>query len=108
MLEIPKVNNNLFETIIYHSTLMLQEDEILFARTFHGVVKNIAHLCTRDRSRVWGKDGWKKVVVCIVSDGRQKINQRTLAYLAAIGVYQDGVAKNKVNNKDVSAHIFEY
>ncbi|CAG8493588.1 14834_t:CDS:2 [Funneliformis mosseae] len=87
---------------------MYNEDEILFARTFHGVVKNIGHLCSRDRSRVWGKDGWKKVVVCIVSDGRKKINQRTLSYLAAIGVYQDGVAKNKVNERDVTAHIFEY
>ncbi|GBC08513.1 hypothetical protein RclHR1_08180007 [Rhizophagus clarus] len=87
---------------------MYNEDEILFARTFHGVVKNIGHLCTRDRSRVWGKDGWKKVVVCIVSDGRQKINHRTLSYLAAIGVYQDGVAKNQVNGRDVTAHIYEY
>ncbi|KAG9297729.1 hypothetical protein G9A89_011244 [Geosiphon pyriformis] len=87
---------------------MYNEDEILFARTFHGVVKNISHLCSRDRSRVWSKEGWKKVTVCIVSDGRTKINQRTLSYLAAIGVYQDGVAKNKVNGKDVTAHIYEY
>jgi chitin synthase len=28
--------------------------------------------------------------------------------LAAMGVYQDGVAKNAVNGKPVSAHIFEY
>ncbi|CAG8510887.1 14090_t:CDS:2, partial [Racocetra persica] len=84
------------------------EDEILFARTFHAVVKNITHLCSRDRSRVWGGEGWQKVVVCVVSDGRKKINQRTLAYLAAIGVYQDGIAKDTFNNKDVSAHIYEY
>ncbi|CAG8527600.1 2889_t:CDS:2 [Paraglomus occultum] len=87
---------------------MYNEDEVLFARTFHGVVKNIAHLCTRDRSRVWGKDGWKKVVVCVVSDGRTKINPKTLSYLAAIGVYQDGVAKNSVNDRHVTAHIYEY
>lgn len=57
-------------------------------------MKNIAHLCKRDRSKTWGKDGWKKVVVCVVADGRSKINSRTLSVLAAMGVYQEGVAKN--------------
>jgi chitin synthase len=37
-----------------------------------------------------------------------RINTRTLAMLAALGVYQDGVAKNAVNGKHVTAHIFEY
>ena len=74
----------------------------------HGVIKNIAHLCTRDRSKTWGKDGWKKVVVCIVSDGRSKINSRTLSVVATIGAYQDGIAKSIVNNKPVTAHIYEY
>ncbi|KAG8968969.1 Chitin synthase, class 1 [Tulasnella sp. 419] len=87
---------------------MYNEDEELFARTMHGVIKNIAHLCTRERSKTWGKDGWKKVVVCIVSDGRQKINSRTLSVIAAMGIYQDGVAKNVVNDKPVTAHIYEY
>lgn len=72
---------------------MYNEEEELFARTFHGVVKNIAHLCKRDRSKTWGKDGWKKVVVCIVSDGRSKINSRTLSVIAAMGAYQEGLAK---------------
>ncbi|KAH9469403.1 hypothetical protein MJO28_005805 [Puccinia striiformis f. sp. tritici] len=76
---------------------MYNEDDQLFTRTMHGVMKNVQHLCSRDRSKTWGKDGWKKVVVCIVSDGRSKINSRTLSVLAAMGVYQDGVAKNVVN-----------
>ncbi|KAJ8092782.1 Chitin synthase, class 8 [Marasmius tenuissimus] len=87
---------------------MYNEDEELFCRTMHGVMKNIAHLCKRDRSKTWGKEGWKKVVVCIVSDGRQKINSRTLSVIAAMGAYQDGVAKNVVNGKQVTAHIYEY
>ena len=37
-----------------------------------------------------------------------RINTRTLALLAAMGVYQDGVAMNAVNGKPVAAHIFEY
>jgi len=72
---------------------MYNEDEGLFCRTMHGVIKNIAHLCKRDRSKTWGKDGWKKVVVCIVSDGRRVINARTLSVIAAMGAYQDGIAK---------------
>lgn len=35
-----------------------------------------------------------KVVVCIVSDGRQKIHPRTLACIQKLGCYQPGPAKN--------------
>ncbi|KAH9961842.1 glycosyltransferase family 2 protein [Russula compacta] len=87
---------------------MYNEDDGLFTRTMHGVMKNIAYLCKRDRSKTWGKEGWKKVVICIVSDGRQKINSRTLSVIAAIGAYQEGIATNAVNGKPVAAHIYEY
>ncbi|KAG9320649.1 hypothetical protein KVV02_002351 [Mortierella alpina] len=50
----------------------------------HGVIKNIRHLTTRDCSRTWGPESWKKVVVCIVSDGRAKINPKTLNILATM------------------------
>ncbi|KAF8928612.1 Chitin synthase, class 1, partial [Haplosporangium bisporale] len=96
------------ETELFIVMTMYNEDEVLFTRTMHGVMKNIRHLTTRDRSRTWGPDAWKKVVVCIVSDGRSKIHQKTLNVLAAMGVYQDGVAKNIVNDKPVTAHIYEY
>ncbi|KAH9011457.1 chitin synthase-domain-containing protein [Lactarius hengduanensis] len=84
---------------------MYNEDDTLFARTMHGVMKNIAYLCKRDRRKTWGKEGWTKVVVCIVSDGRQMINSRTLSAIAA---YQEGIATNVVNGKPVAAHIYEY
>jgi hypothetical protein len=87
---------------------MYNEDDILFTRSMTAVMKNIAHLCGRNRSRVWGPDGWKKIVVCVVSDGRSKINQRVLKILGIMGCYQDGIAKNEVNGKQVQAHIFEY
>ncbi|KAI8889323.1 glycosyltransferase family 2 protein [Backusella circina FSU 941] len=96
------------KTELFIVLTMYNEDEVLFARTMHGVMKNIAHLCTRDRSRTWGADGWEKVTVCIVSDGRSKISQRTLSLLALLGVYQEGVAKNVVHGKPVTAHIYEY
>ena len=49
-----------------------------------------------------------QVCVCVVSDGRLKIHARTLSVLAAMGCYQEGVAKNVVNSKEVTAHIYEY
>lgn len=86
---------------------MYNEDEVLFARTMGGVFKNIAYLCSRTRSQTWGEDAWKKVVVCVVSDGRGKINPRTRSVLAGMGCYQEGIAKTKVNEEDVTAHIYE-
>ncbi|KAI0012519.1 glycosyltransferase family 2 protein [Xylariaceae sp. FL0662B] len=87
---------------------MYNEDDILFARTMIGVLKNIEYMCGRKESKTWGPDAWKKVVVCVVSDGRAKINARTRALLAGMGVYQEGIAKQQVNGKDVTAHIYEY
>ncbi|KAF9923799.1 Chitin synthase, class 1 [Linnemannia zychae] len=51
---------------------------------------------------------WEKVVVCIVSDGRKKCDPQVYNYLAAMGVYQEGIAKREVNGKEVQAHIYEY
>ncbi|RKP24984.1 chitin synthase-domain-containing protein, partial [Syncephalis pseudoplumigaleata] len=96
------------ETELFIVMTMYNEDDILFCRTFNSVMKNVAHLCSRNRSRMWGQEGWKKVVVCIVSDGRNKIHPRTLKVIGAIGAYQDGIAKNSFNGKEVTAHLFEY
>ncbi|KAK3326377.1 chitin synthase 3 [Apodospora peruviana] len=95
-------------TELFIVVTMYNEDEILFARTMQGVFKNIEYMCKRSESKTWGKDAWKKIVVCVVSDGRAKINPRTRALLAGMGVYQEGIAKQQVNNKDVTAHIYEY
>ncbi|KAK3365791.1 glycosyltransferase family 2 protein [Lasiosphaeria ovina] len=95
-------------TELFIVVTMYNEDEILFARTMMGVYKNIEYMCKRAESKTWGKDAWKKIVVCVVSDGRAKINPRTRALLAGMGVYQEGIAKQQVNGKDVTAHIYEY
>ncbi|KAH8119992.1 chitin synthase 2 [Phellopilus nigrolimitatus] len=87
---------------------MYNEDEVLFVRTMNAVIKNIAHLCGRSKSKTWGPNGWQKVVVCVVSDGRSKVNKRTLHVLALMGCYQEGIAKDSVAGKEVTAHIFEY
>ncbi|KAL2177549.1 glycosyltransferase family 2 protein [Thermothelomyces heterothallicus CBS 202.75] len=96
------------ETELFICITMYNEDEFDFTRTMHAVMKNISHLCSRNKSRTWGENGWQKIVVCIVSDGREKIHPRTLDALAAMGVYQHGIAKNYVNQKAVQAHVYEY
>lgn len=98
-----------------HSALTLQivmtmynEDDGLLLRTLNAVIKNIAHLCSRTRSKTWGTGSWRKVVVCIVADGRNKCDARVLKVLQLMGVYAEGVAKDTVAGKEVQAHIYEY
>ncbi|KAI9865183.1 MAG: Chitin synthase, class 2 [Trichoglossum hirsutum] len=102
------IGNTLRDTELFICITMYNEAEIDFTRTMHAVMRNISHFCSRSKSRTWGKDGWQKVVVCIVADGRRKIHPRTLDALAAMGVYQDGIAKNLVNGREVTAHVYEY
>lgn len=96
------------QTELFIVMTMYNEDEVLFVKTMNAVIKNVAHLCTRNRSKTWGPEGWQKVVVCVVSDGRSKVNKRTLQVLSLMGCYQEGIAKDSVAGKDVTAHIFEY
>lgn len=96
------------ETELMVVITMYNEDDILLARTLKGVFKNIKHFESRTNSPTWGKDSWKKIVVCVVSDGRSKINERAQALLAALGVYQEGLAKSRIDDKKVKAHIYEY
>ncbi|KAF2161869.1 glycosyltransferase family 2 protein [Zasmidium cellare ATCC 36951] len=96
------------ETELFICITMYNENEIDFTRTMHGVMRNISHFCSRAKSRTWGKDGWQKIVVCIISDGRAKVHPRTLDALAAMGCYQSGIAKNLVNQREVTAHVYEY
>jgi chitin synthase len=95
-------------TELFIVVTMYNEDDVLFCRTLHGIMQNISHLCTRKNSRTWGPDSWKKVVVCIVADGRKKIHPSVLDCLTLLGVYQPGDhMKNAVNNHDITAHVFE-
>jgi chitin synthase len=102
------IGNTARETELFICITMYNENEIDFTRTMHAVMKNISHFCSRSKSRTWGENGWQKIVVCIISDGRQKVHPRTLDALAAMGIYQDGIAKNLVNQKEVQAHVYEY
>ncbi|SAM01537.1 hypothetical protein [Absidia glauca] len=102
----PRLMNR--QTELFIVMTMYNEDEGLFCRTMHGVMKNIAQLCSKSNSSVWDAEGWKKVVVCIVADGRKKCDARVLDVLTTMGVFQKGIAKNMVHDKPVQAHLFEY
>lgn len=95
------------ETEIMVCITMYNEDEILLARTLKGIFDNIKNLTNRNDSK-WGEDSWKKIVVCIISDGRVDLNKRSQELLTALGAYQDGYAKSKINDKSVKSHIYEY
>lgn len=95
------------ETELMIVCTMYNEDEVLLARTLKGVFKNIKHM-VKKRSDTWGSSSWKKIVVVIVSDGRTKINPRSKALLTLLGVFQEDIMQEKVNEEDVHAHLFEY
>ncbi|EJU04297.1 glycosyltransferase family 2 protein [Dacryopinax primogenitus] len=95
------------QTEMFIVITMYNEDDVLFCRTLYGVMKNIAHLCSRKNSS-WGPDGWKKVVVCIVSDGRRQIHPRVMDCLVALGIIQPHAMKNMVLGQITTAHVWEY
>ncbi|KAF0538224.1 glycosyltransferase family 2 protein [Gigaspora margarita] len=72
------------ETELFILITMNDEDEIQLSHTLNGIIENIAYLCSLEDSEIWDENGWKKVVVCIISNGRNNINERALAYLALL------------------------
>ncbi|KAJ3147373.1 Chitin synthase, class 2 [Geranomyces variabilis] len=75
-------------------------------RTFFGLFQNIQHFCQK-RKRGWDVDGWKKIVICLVADGRQKVSPQVLTALQTMGAYVPGVEQARVGEKDTTCHIFE-
>ncbi|KAJ3322669.1 Chitin synthase, class 1 [Boothiomyces sp. JEL0866] len=96
------------ETEIFVVVTMYNEDQELFLKTWNSLQKNINYLCQKRNAETWGPDGWQKIVICLVADGRTKINSKTLAVIGLLGIYQEGLIKTKIDDRDVSAHLFEY
>ena len=87
----PRITELLIGVTVYN------ENEVELGRTLEAVMRNVEYLCSRQDSATWGRAAWKKVVVCIISDGRNHIHPRSLALLAALGVYQEGLAKVSIS-----------
>ncbi|CAG8617882.1 40079_t:CDS:2, partial [Gigaspora margarita] len=96
------------ETEILIVITLYNEDVHLFIKTMSSVIKNVSYLCSKERSSIWESDGWKKVVVLIMSDGRNKINDEILKVLGVMGIYQGGIIQTHVRKKPAIAHLFEY
>ena len=95
------------QTEICIAITMYNEDESLLGLTLASIHHNIDYLQKLQNDETWGPHSWRKVVICIIIDGRAKINPRTKALLACLGIYQDFGRLESYNGKDVVAHIFE-
>ena len=95
-------------TEIFIVVTMYNEPHNLFMRTWGALVSNIQYLCEKKNSLFWDKDGWKKVIICIVSDGRENVNRKTLAVIGLLGAYQEGLIATQIESRKVDAHLFEY
>lgn len=95
------------DTELFIVVTMYNEEDFLLARTLVGVFQNINYMEKSRKKDMWGEGSWKKIVVCIVSDGAAKINPKAKALLAALGVYQADIEKGKVNKDNTVAHVFE-
>lgn len=85
---------------------MFNEDVDMFIKTWDSIIKNVAYLCSKRLSFVWGPTAWEKIAVCIVADGWRHLNPRTLCLLGAIGLYRDDLIASEPD-PSVSAHMFE-
>ncbi|TID24574.1 hypothetical protein CANINC_003046 [Pichia inconspicua] len=99
------------ETELMIVCTMYNEDEVLLGRTLKGIFKNIKtmyNLRENPDEHPWGRDSWKKIVVVIVSDGKNKINIKSKALLTLLGTFQEGIMQEYVNDDFVNGHLFEY
>jgi hypothetical protein len=100
-----------------------QQSNVQLAQTMIDVIENIQFLLRLTNNKYWGKDPWKKIVVCIVSN--ERISKDNLTMLEAMGVinkfdaavrvkdgggtfYDDGIRYPRIaNGKPVTARLFE-
>jgi chitin synthase len=91
---------------LFIAVTVYNEEDILLGRTLETVLQNIKYLCALNKGQ-WDKDGWKKIVFCIIGDGRAKFHRRAYSLLAALGLYQEGIAVECVDGRYTQAHIYE-
>lgn len=92
---------------IFICITLYNETEDLLAKTLSGIASNIRQFVKKKHDD-WSEASWKKISVCIVADGRKKLSKRTEFLMQGLGIYQKGLARNMVDNKQVQAHLYEY
>jgi chitin synthase len=79
---------------------------------YNKVMLNIRDIC-KSSSKFWrrtaeeGRPGWQKIVCSIVFDGIDPCDKEVLDMLSTMGLYQEGIMKREIDNKETQAHIFE-
>jgi chitin synthase len=58
--------------------------------TLQGVMNNVKEYMKRE-----GPDAWKEISICLVSDGRTRINPDTLDFLELMGMYSEKLMKQE-------------
>eukprot|EP01138_Halocafeteria_seosinensis_P007332 gb/GECG01007496.1/.p1 GENE.gb/GECG01007496.1/~~gb/GECG01007496.1/.p1 ORF type:complete len:2327 (+),score=325.61 gb/GECG01007496.1/:1-6981(+) len=79
---------------------MYNEDADELSRTLRGIAGNLTHL------EAIGIP-WTDVLVCIVVDGRHKMNNFTKEYLKEMHAYDEDLIITRHKDCDVTCHIFE-
>ena len=93
-------------TEILLSMALYDEDAQMLGRAIEGVLANLTYLCGLGDG-TWGKDGWKKVVLVLVTDGAVSFDKSAKALLAGLGVYTEDFMGVRVAGVDTVAHIYE-
>ncbi|KAF5010162.1 hypothetical protein FDECE_3655 [Fusarium decemcellulare] len=105
----PKLFAKPRHTEIFVGITVYNEQKQLLRRTLQSVFENIQYLVSRVESKTWGKESWRKVVVCILVDGMQSVDPGVLDTLTSIGLYQDGLCRKRTPGGEVvTGHLFEY
>jgi len=79
-------------------------DELIL--TLRGICENLRVFA----DKTGNKDFWKQFAVCVVSDGREKADQKTLDLLSSLGIYDEDQVANTLRKhprSSVGCHLFE-
>ncbi|CAI5742843.1 unnamed protein product [Hyaloperonospora brassicae] len=55
-----------------------------------------------------GDNVWQNVLICIVADGREKVNDKMLEHLESTGLYDKGLLTINSAGIDTQCHLFEH
>lgn len=94
------------QPLLFIAITMYNEGLDEVALTVRGVCENLRALVFKTGD----ENIWKRVAICIVSDGREKANQKTLDYLKDIGVYDASKVTDTLKlfkSESIGAHLFE-
>lgn len=98
---LPPVKNHILVSI----TMYNESPEDLM-RTLRGVCSNLSSIMIQSGD----PDFWRRLVVCIIADGRSKLNTSTMDQLSQWGLYNQSMIEQEIEafgSESIGMHIFE-